>query len=175
MLAYLQQGRCKLATMAAPDLLSTRSSPRLWRRLMVVLRRANVIAWLEVGAVVAFVLMVGATYMAFTSGAPNGGLLPSAQVATLLIGTLIPALTLVVLIGRRIAKRRAAGSTAQMHVRLVFFFSLVAAVPGLVVWAVAGVPFPAGGGFLFLVWRRGGHPARRAAAASGPLRHARDR
>lgn len=135
--------------MIEPDLLNTRSNPRVWRRLMVVLRRANVIAWLEVGAVLAFVLMVGATYVAFTAGAPDGGLLPSAQVATLLIGTLIPALTLVVLIGRRIAKRRAVGSTAQMHVRLVFFFSLVAAVPTLLVSAFAAILFQSGVDFWF--------------------------
>ncbi|WP_324260203.1 ATP-binding protein [Altererythrobacter sp. H2] len=134
--------------MAETQTMTARSTPRLWRRLMVTLRRANFFAWLEAAAALSFVLMVGATYLAF-SAAPESGLLPSVQVASLLIGTLIPALALVVLIGRRVANRRAAGSTARMHVRLVFFFSLVAAIPTLLVSAFAAILFQSGVDFWF--------------------------
>ena len=134
---------------------ATRASPRLWRRLVVTLRRANFFAWLEGVAALAFLLMVAATYYAFSSAPADGRLLPSAQVASLLIGTMIPALTLVVLFGRRMAIRRAAGSTARMHVRLVFFFSLVAAIPTLLVSAFAAVLFQSGVDFWFSDESRG--------------------
>ncbi len=121
-----------------------------WRRRFAVMsRRANLFAWLEGVAVVATVGMVVTTYLAFTSAPPNGQLLPSMQVAGLLIGTLIPAMALIVLIGRRLAMRRAGGSTARLHVRLVFFFSLVAAVPTLLVAAFAALLFQSGVDFWF--------------------------
>ncbi len=126
-----------------------RRSPRWWRRLIVTSRRANFFLILEILASTAFILMVASTYYAFTSAPPDGELLPSGQVATLLIGTLIPAMTLVVLIGRRVALSRAAGSTARLHVRLVFFFSLVAAVPTLLVAAFAAILFQSGVDFWF--------------------------
>ena len=80
---------------------------------------------------------------------PDGALLPSRQVAALLIGTLIPAMALLVLAGRRIALRRAAGSTARLHVRLVFFFSMIAAVPTLLVAGFAAFLFQSGVDFWF--------------------------
>ena len=135
-----------MATQAAPQ---TRQTPRLWRRFVVTSRRANLFTLIEIIAVVAFVTMVGMTWAAFTSAPPNGQLLPSSQVAVLLIGTLIPAMALLVLAGRRLALRRAAGSTARLHVRLVFFFSMVAAVPTLLVAAFAAVLFQSGVDFWF--------------------------
>ena len=100
-------------------------------------------------AAIAVVVMMGATYLAFTTAPADGELLPSAQVAVLLIGTLIPAMALLVLFGRRRAIKRAAGSTARLHTRLVFFFSLVAAIPTLLVAAFAAVLFQSGVDFWF--------------------------
>lgn len=120
-----------------------------------MLRRANFFAWLEAVAALSFLMMVAVTYIAFSSAPADGRLLPSAQIASLLIGTMIPALTLVVLVGRRLAIRRAAGSTARMHVRLVFFFSLVAAIPTLLVSAFAAVLFQSGVDFWFSDESRG--------------------
>lgn len=122
---------------------------------MVTLRRANFFAWFEGLAALTFLIMVAVTYFAFASAPADGRLLPSVQVASLLIGTMVPALTLVVLFGRRMAIRRAAGSTARMHVRLVFFFSLVAAVPTLLVSAFAAVLFQSGVDFWFSDESRG--------------------
>ncbi|MDN3645389.1 ATP-binding protein [Pontixanthobacter aestiaquae] len=126
-----------------------RKSPRLWRRFVVASRRANFFLVLEIAAVLAFVTMAIATYFAFSNAPPDGRLLPSGQVATLLIGTLLPAMGLLVLFGRRMAIRRAEGSTARLHTRLVFFFSMVAAVPTLLVAAFAAVLFQSGVDFWF--------------------------
>lgn len=126
-----------------------RKSPRLWRRLVIASRRANFFLLLEVAALISVMGMVVTTYLAFTTAPPDGRLLPSGQVAWLLIGTLVPAMGLLVLFGRRMALRRAAGSTARLHVRLVFFFSLIAAVPTLLVVAFAAVLFQSGVDFWF--------------------------
>jgi two-component system nitrogen regulation sensor histidine kinase NtrY len=71
------------------------------------------------------------------------------QVSLLLMATLVPAMALLVLIGRRVALRRAAGSTARLHVRLVFFFSMVAALPTLLVAGFAAFLFQTGVDFWF--------------------------
>jgi two-component system nitrogen regulation sensor histidine kinase NtrY len=124
-------------------------SPRWWRRFVVASRRANFYLILEIIAAVAFAAMVGSTWFTFTSAPPDGQLLPSQRVAVLLIGTLVPAMGLVVLFGRRLALRRAEGSTARLHVRLVFFFSLIAAVPTLLVAGFAAFLFQSGVDFWF--------------------------
>ena len=71
---------------------SARRSPRWWRRFVVSSRRANFYVILEVIALVAVVGMVWSAWYTFTSAPPDGQLLPSRQVAVLLIGTLVPAL-----------------------------------------------------------------------------------
>ncbi|UVI38888.1 sensor histidine kinase [Qipengyuania spongiae] len=127
----------------------TARTPRWMRRFVVASKRANIFLWLEIGAALAFLLMVGTTYAAFTVAPPDGQLLPVRQVAGLLIGTLVPAMGLLVLLGRRMALRRAAGSTARLHVRLVFLFSLIAAVPTLLVASFAAFLFQSGVDFWF--------------------------
>ena len=127
----------------------TRRTPRWWRKFVVSSRRANFFTLVEVLAAAAFLIMVASTWAAFTTAPKTGQLLPSGQVAVLLIGTLIPAMTLLVLAGRRLALRRAAGSTARLHVRLVFFFSMIAAVPTLLVAAFAAILFQSGVDFWF--------------------------
>ena len=107
------------------------------------------VGYIEVVAAIAFLVMVASTWATFTNAPPDGALLPSRQVAGLLIGTLIPAMALLVLAGRRIALRRAAGSTARLHVRLVFFFSMIAAVPTLLVAGFAAFLFQSGVDFWF--------------------------
>ncbi|WP_444758779.1 sensor histidine kinase [Qipengyuania mesophila] len=126
-----------------------RHTPRWWRRFVVTSRRQNVFGYIEALAAVAFLVMVASTWATFSNAPPNGALLPSRQVAGLLIGTLVPAMALLVLAGRRIALRRAAGSTARLHVRLVFFFSMIAAVPTLLVAGFAAFLFQSGVDFWF--------------------------
>jgi two-component system nitrogen regulation sensor histidine kinase NtrY len=129
--------------------LKTGRLPKWWRRILVKARRANFFAWLEAACVVALLIAIFSTWFTFTSAPPDGTLLPTGQVSILLIGTLIPAMALMVLMGRRLALRRAAGSTARLHVRLVFFFSTIAAVPTLLVAGFAAFLFQSGVDFWF--------------------------
>ena len=124
-------------------------TPRFWRRLLLTSRRSNFFRLIEIAAVTATIGTMLATYFAFSNAPPDGELLPATQVATLLIATLVPSLALLVLFGRRMAIRRAAGSTARLHTRLVFFFSMVAAVPTLLVAAFAAFLFQSGVDFWF--------------------------
>ncbi len=126
-----------------------RQSPRWWRRFVVASRRANIFLWLEILSVFALVIAVGATWLAFSRTGAADDLLPTMQVSVLLMATLVPAMALLVLIGRRVALRRAAGSTARLHVRLVFFFSMVAALPTLLVAGFAAFLFQTGVDFWY--------------------------
>ncbi len=112
-------------------------------------RRANLFVWLELMAVLALIVAIVATYLAFSRDPDQPDLLSTMQVSILLMSVLIPAMAILVLAGRRFALRRAAGSTARLHVRLVFFFSMVAAVPTLLVAGFAAFLFQTGVDFWF--------------------------
>ncbi|MEE4205843.1 MAG: ATP-binding protein [Erythrobacter sp.] len=127
----------------------TRRSPRWLRRFIVASRRANVFLWLELLSLAGLFLAVVATWYAFSRDPEAGSLVPTLQVSFLLMATLVPAMTILVLVGRRLALRRAAGSTARLHVRLVFFFSMVSAVPTLLVAGFAAFLFQTGVDFWF--------------------------
>lgn len=115
----------------------------------------NLFAWLEAAAVIALGAAIVATWSTYGRTAASDDLLPTMQSSVLLMATLVPAMALLVLIGRRLALRRAAGSTARLHVRLVFFFSLVAAVPTLLVAGFAAFLFQTGVDFWFSDESRG--------------------
>ncbi|MXO58866.1 HAMP domain-containing protein [Altererythrobacter salegens] len=99
--------------------------------------------------------MLASWWIALTRGGESAEPIPSLQAAALLVGTLIPALGLIVLWGRRLAIKRAGDSSARLHVRLVFFFSLIAAVPTLLVALFASVMFQSGVEFWFSDNNRG--------------------
>ena len=128
---------------------AAKPSPRWIRRLSAIARRSNFARWIAIACVAMLAVMVVSVYAVFTSAPKGTQPLPSRQVASLLIGSLIPSITLLVLWGRRIALRRAAGSTARLHVRLVFLFSLIAAVPTLLVAGFAAFLFQSGVDFWF--------------------------
>ena len=135
-----------------------RAWPRLWRRIQVAARRSNLFPILEVGAVIAFVVMTGITWFAVNGQWGRGQMLPTDLTATLLVGTLVPAMAILVLLGRRIALQRAGedvGRSGQLHVRLVFLFSLIAAVPTLLVVIFASFLFQSGVEFWFSDKSRG--------------------
>lgn len=135
-----------------------RAWPRWWRRVQIAARRANFFAVMEVVSGLAFLAMSAATWMALDNGGDKRTLLPSNLTATLLIGTLVPAMAVLVLFGRRMALRHAAehiGGTGQMHVRMVFIFSLIAAVPTLLVVVFASWLFQSGVEFWFSDSSRG--------------------
>lgn len=123
--------------------------PRWWRRFSVATRRANLFTWLEGVSIAVLLAAIWGTWFAFSSAPDDGQPLPSGQVSILLISSLVPAMALLVLMGRRLALKRAAGSTARLHVRLVFLFSLISAVPTLLVAGFAAFLFQSGVDFWF--------------------------
>jgi two-component system nitrogen regulation sensor histidine kinase NtrY len=126
--------------------------PRWWRRVQLAARRANFFAVMEAIAVIAFLIMTAITWIALEAQANKGQLLPSDLTATLLVGTLVPAMAILVLLGRRMALRRAfesEGGNGRMHLRLVFIFSLIAAIPTLLVVIFASWLFQSGVEFWF--------------------------
>lgn len=117
--------------------------------MLLASRRANFFLLLEIVSAAILVVMVATSWVAFSSAPDKDTLLPSGRAAALLIGTLMPAMALLVLIGRRLALRRAMGGAGQLHVRLVFFFSLIAAIPTLLVAIFAAILFQSGIEFWF--------------------------
>ena len=114
---------------------------------------------LEVVAAVTLFAMLVTSWLAVEPRIEQGKLLPSTLAAALLVGTLFPAMGLIVLSGRRAALRRAAqtlmGSTGRLHVRLVWLFSLISAVPTLLVVLFASLLFQSGVEFWFSDSSRG--------------------
>ena len=129
-----------------------RQWPRWWRRVQLGARQANFFAVMEAVSVLAFLIMTVITWVAVDGQARKGQLVPNDLTATLLVGTLVPALAILVLLGRRMALKRAAqtvGATGRMHVRLVFLFSLVSAIPTLLVVIFSSWLFQSGVEFWF--------------------------
>ena len=144
--------------MIARTLSARRRWPRWWRRVQIAARRANAFAAIQVLAAMLFLTMTVITWITVKSHASSGTLLPGDVTAALLIGTLVPALALLVLLGRWLALRRAAesiGGNGRMHVTLVFIFSLIAAVPTLLVAVFASWLFQSGVEFWFSDSSRG--------------------
>ena len=126
--------------------------PRWWRRAQIAARRANIFAVIEAVAVTAFVLMTMIAWKTLSNQPEKGQLLSYNLTATLLVGMLVPAMTILVMLGRRLALRHAAesfGGSGRMHVRLVFLFSMVSAIPTLLVVILASWLFQSGVEFWF--------------------------
>ncbi|WP_235302809.1 sensor histidine kinase [Sphingopyxis sp. MWB1] len=105
------------------------------------------------------VSIAAATYMIVTRDAQSERLLTPALVAAIMVANLVPAMALIVLVGRRIARARAertmGGGNGRLHVRLVALFSLLAAVPTLLVVIFASLLFQFGVDFWFSDRSRG--------------------
>ncbi|HEX7822806.1 MAG TPA: ATP-binding protein [Sphingobium sp.] len=107
----------------------------------------------EVGTLLTLFATAAFTY--WLIGGQNGSdkLLTPPIVALLLVLNLVPWITMLVLVGRRIAKRRAAaslvGGDGRLHVRLVAMFSIIASVPTLMVVIFASLLFQYGVQFWF--------------------------
>lgn len=132
--------------MTSPALRQLRIRSAFW------LRRRRWVPFVEIGTFSLSVAMAVITWATLT-GTDTQRLLTPPVVAALLLGNLIPAIALLVLIGRRIARGRAArsivGGDGRLHVRLVAIFSLVASVPTLLVVVFASLLFQAGVQFWF--------------------------
>ncbi len=126
--------------------------------MQVIARRGNFFAIIEALAVISFLAMTVVTWITLSGQTDKTGLLPTDLTASLLIGMLVPAMTILVMLGRRLALRRAAesiGGTGKMHVRLVFLFSMVSAIPTLLVAILASWLFQTGANFWFSDSSRG--------------------
>ncbi|WP_447724793.1 sensor histidine kinase [Sphingomonas koreensis] len=92
--------------------------------------------------------MMLTTYLVISGNTGSQRLLTPPLVALLLVANLVPLVALIVLVGRRIAMRRAArsplGGRARLHVRLVAIFSILASVPTIFVSIVASLLFQYG-------------------------------
>lgn len=126
---------------------------RIYRIFRGWLRSDRFFAGAELSAVVLLLLIGSGTYFALSSQAESTALLSPPIVALLLVANLVPAIALLVLLGRRVAMRRAArsaiGGDGQLHVRLVAIFSLIASVPMLLVVIFASLLFQYGVQFWF--------------------------
>ncbi|MBY8821402.1 sensor histidine kinase [Sphingomonas colocasiae] len=134
--------------------------PARWRRALTAFyRRNNLVAWVELATLALAIAILIASYFIVTAESTADRLLSPAMVALLLISNLVPGVALLVLIGRRMAKRRAArslvGGGGGLHVRLVALFSLIAAVPTLLVVIFASLLFQYGVEFWFSDRARG--------------------
>lgn len=123
------------------------------RRLSRWISRVDFYPRVEIATTVIAVL-IGLTSYAIVTGvrAPAVGLSPSV-VTLLLVFNLTPLMVLITLIARRlallVAHRRRGTAGARLHVRLVALFSVVAAVPSLLVVIFASMLFQFGVEFWF--------------------------
>ncbi|MFT8451085.1 MAG: ATP-binding protein [Zymomonas mobilis] len=133
-----------------------RKKIRLWplskRKLYYFLYRCFP-AWAETLTFVACLVIAFFSYrLTVYHGTPAKPLSPLV-IALLLVANLVPAMMLMVLLARRLALRRAAksplGGRGRLHVRLVAIFSIVAAVPTLLVVIFASLLFQYGVSFWF--------------------------
>ncbi|MDB5707178.1 MAG: sensor histidine kinase [Sphingomonas bacterium] len=110
--------------------------------------RLSVTPFVELLVLAGAILIATASYFIISSGGSSTTLLTPSLVAFLLVANLVPGIALLVLLGRRIAMIRAArspiGGRGQLHVRLVALFSVIAAVPTLLVVIFASFLFQYG-------------------------------
>jgi two-component system, NtrC family, nitrogen regulation sensor histidine kinase NtrY len=129
------------------------------RRLTILIGRRRWMPYVEIATLAVFLAIGSMTYLILAQGVPGQKLLTPPLVALLLFANLVPAIALIVLFGRRVAKRRAAaspvGGGGRLHVRLVGIFSLVASVPMLLVVLFSSLLFQYGVEFWFSDRARG--------------------
>ena len=108
-------------------------------------RRGGWIPVIEFGVALLLVATLAITVALIMRRDDPGGLLTPPLVAALLVANFVPAVTLMVLLARRVALKRASrtvpGMKSQLPVRLVAIFSLIAAIPTLVVTIVVSLLF----------------------------------
>ena len=124
-----------------------------------IARLLRVTPLLEMSVLLAAISIAIGSYFFIASGAHSDALLNPAMVAFLLLANLLPGIALIVLLGRRIAMRRAdrlgIGGRARLHVRLVGLFSIIATVPTLLVVIFASLLFQYGVQFWYSDQARG--------------------
>lgn len=129
------------------------------KRTRALSLRFSVTPFVELLVLAVAVAIATGSYFIIVSGANSPTLLTPLLVALLLVSNLVPGVALLVLLGRRIAMRRAArspmGGRGRLHVRLVALFSVIAAVPTLLLVIFASLLFQYGVEFWFSDRARG--------------------
>lgn len=112
------------------------------------LGQSNFIWLLELGCIALLAIMAVVTAVVLIGQPPQAEPLSPAAAAALLVANLVPATTLIMLMGRRLALRRAPvvneEGRGQLHIRLVAIFTLLSAVPALLLAVFASVLFQSG-------------------------------
>jgi two-component system, NtrC family, nitrogen regulation sensor histidine kinase NtrY len=133
---------CNDATMAE---FGAAKLPRLRRYVAVAVRRRQWIPIIEAIALGSAIAIGGATWAWLAQNSGSEQVLSPFVVVSVLMANLAPAILLIVLLGRREAKRRAAqslvGANGQLHVRLVALFSTVATVPMVLMVIITSLLF----------------------------------
>lgn len=119
-----------------------------FRRLSIMTRRRRMLPKIEFATFVMMLIVAVVSYMILTTSAGKTQPVTPPVVALLLVANLIPAIALIVLFGRRVAKRRAAlspvGGNGRLHVRLVALFSMISSIPLLLLVVFASILFQYG-------------------------------
>ncbi len=122
-------------------------------------RRFTVTPAIEALVLVVAIGVATGSYMLLAGADDPQRLIAPPFVALLLVANLVPGILLLMLFGRRVARRRAArspvGGEGRLHVRLVALFSVVAAVPMLLVTIFASLLFQYGVQFWYSDRARG--------------------
>ncbi len=122
-------------------------------------RRLSVTPVIELAVLGAAIAVAILSYFVVAHSGQPEGLISPGIVASLLVANLVPGVALMMLLGRRIARRRAAnsqvGGEGRLHVRLVALFSTLAAVPMVLVTIAASLLFQYGVQFWYSDRARG--------------------
>jgi two-component system nitrogen regulation sensor histidine kinase NtrY len=114
--------------------------------------------WATIASGIVLLGMLALSYVVLTREAAPGTMLRPLEIALLLIANLIPAIALMVLLSRKVARARAVAraiGTGQLHTRLVALFSVIAAVPTVIVAIFASLLLQSGLEFWFSDRARG--------------------
>jgi two-component system, NtrC family, nitrogen regulation sensor histidine kinase NtrY len=135
-----------MATLTAnAPVVHNRSAIRRWgSQLIDWLSQSHLIWVVELGCVIALALMAAVTAFVLIGQSPQAKPMSPTAAAALLVANLLPATTLLMLMGRRMALQRAPTGGGQLHIRLVAIFSLLAAVPALLLAIFASLLFQSG-------------------------------
>ena len=120
--------------------------------------RENLFRYATIGCALLVVATLALTTALLTGDAAPGERLSPPLIALLLVANLIPAIALMVLLARRVARSRAERQgmgTGRLHTRLVALFSVIAAVPTVLVAIFASLLIQSGLEFWFSDRARG--------------------
>jgi two-component system, NtrC family, nitrogen regulation sensor histidine kinase NtrY len=119
-----------------------------FRQVSVVLRRRRLMPRIELATFLVMMIVIMVSYLTLKTSTAGGLPVKPTMVTLLMVANLIPGIILIVLYGRRLARRRAAqsvvGGNGRLHVRLVALFSMISSIPLLLLVVFASLLFQYG-------------------------------